>query len=254
VAQRQMGDRLASLGLQGGAQRYNRKMTTQGFDRQRQQQATTLEKGLLAQQQNIAGAGIQYQQARHSAGAAAQAYYAQHPELFANVPGQESPAQIAAGLRSIESGGNYGSRNASGAGGAYQFMPGTWGGYGGYANAWQAPPSVQDARANQLIGQYLQSAPGGNPDWVAADWYAGPGGAQSHPWSYVPPGNSLSIQQYVDRFNQSLYGGPLAGYPAGGGGAFAAPPPYVYNPTAVPVYSTGGGFGGGGGGGRNRLM
>jgi len=35
----------------------------------------------------------------------------------------------------------------SGAAGKWQFMPGTWAGYGGYASAADAPESVQDAKA-----------------------------------------------------------------------------------------------------------
>lgn len=41
-------------------------------------------------------------------------------------------------------------RGASWASGKWQFMPGTWGGYGGYANAADAPVGLQDARAQQV--------------------------------------------------------------------------------------------------------
>lgn len=49
-----------------------------------------------------------------------------------------------------ESGGNPKARNPSGAAGCWQFMPGTWGGYKGYASADQAPVSVQNERAKQV--------------------------------------------------------------------------------------------------------
>lgn len=38
----------------------------------------------------------------------------------------------------------------SGASGKWQFMPGTWAGYGGYSAAAYAPESVQDERARQV--------------------------------------------------------------------------------------------------------
>lgn len=49
-----------------------------------------------------------------------------------------------------ESGGNPAAYNPSGAAGKWQFMPGTWGGYGGFASAAQAPEWVQDARAIEI--------------------------------------------------------------------------------------------------------
>lgn len=56
-----------------------------------------------------------------------------------------SNASIWACIIQHESGGNPTVYNHSGSGasGLYQFMPGTWGGYDGYANAADAPASVQ---------------------------------------------------------------------------------------------------------------
>ena len=50
-----------------------------------------------------------------------------------------------------ESGGSLTAENPSStASGKWQFLDSTWGGYGGYASASQAPESVQDARAAEV--------------------------------------------------------------------------------------------------------
>lgn len=81
-----------------------------------------------------------------------------------------------AATRQHESGGNYQIYNTSGlsdASGAYQYISTTWNSYGGYRNAADAPPAVQDEKARAdamaLFERYR--------DWrlVAIAWYGGPG-------------------------------------------------------------------------------
>lgn len=62
-----------------------------------------------------------------------------------------------------ESGGQNLTPNSAGASGYYQFMPGTWNGYGGYSQAYQAPKSLQDQRAQQLW-----NGGSGASNWVCA--------------------------------------------------------------------------------------
>jgi hypothetical protein len=50
-----------------------------------------------------------------------------------------------------ESKGSYAAENPhTTASGRYQFVDGTWNGYGGYSHASDAPPEVQDAKARQV--------------------------------------------------------------------------------------------------------
>ena len=87
-----------------------------------------------------------------------------------------------AAIRQVESGGNYkavGPPTPYGrATGAYQFLDSTWGGHAGFRRAADAPPSVQDARAAELMGQYF--AQFGSWRAVAIAWHAGPGVARRY--------------------------------------------------------------------------
>ena len=97
------------------------------------------------------------------------------PVFTTTTGGPDGIDAFMARLRAVESSGNYAAVNSeSGANGAYQFMDTTWNGYGGYARAADAPPSVQDARARELMQTYYHQF--GNWDDVAAAWYAGPAG------------------------------------------------------------------------------
>ncbi len=104
-------------------------------------------------------------------------------------------------IRMMESGGNYSAQNpTSSASGAYQFLDTTWGGYGGYPRAKNAPPSVQDRKAAELV-QAIQRRFGPDPKWIPASWYAGMAGAASIDWNTVlPGGNKSSIAQYVQKW------------------------------------------------------
>lgn len=60
---------------------------------------------------------------------------------------------VFARIRMRESGGNYATNTGNGYYGAYQFDVGTWGGYGGYKYASDAPPAVQDAKAAETYAR-----------------------------------------------------------------------------------------------------
>lgn len=145
----------------------------------------------------------------------------------AEVVGCTGPAQrdaVLATVRTLESGGDYTSRAArSSASGAYQFIDTTWAGYGGYPQAWQAPPPVQDAKAVEQLSGVLD-AYDGDVTVVPVVWYLGhlptPGSPE---WDTVPAqraGNQLTPREYQARW-LAEHGRQLAvvqtGDEAGGG-------------------------------------
>lgn len=120
--------------------------------------------------------------------------------------------QFRVGLRQRESGGSYTVRNSIGAGGAYQYMPGTWKSWAGpalasqYPEAWMAPPAIQDEVARRNMTALYQKF----GDWnsVAQAWLAGPGGVGKH----LSDG-SVTTDQYAAQVLQ-LAGLSGAGSPA----------------------------------------
>ena len=111
---------------------------------------------------------------------------------------------VLATIRTLESGGDYSARaSGSSASGAYQFVDLTWAGYGGYPQAWQAPPAVQDAKAIEHVSGILD-AHDGDVTVVPVIWYLGylpaPG---SETWDTVPApgaGNRLTPREYQARW------------------------------------------------------
>jgi septal ring factor EnvC (AmiA/AmiB activator) len=109
---------------------------------------------------------IQAEQAAAERAAAAQ----QAAGGGSGTPTADGPSYGAGGGWSIpysvvncESGGQDLTPNSAGASGYYQFMPGTWNNYGGYSQAYQAPKSLQDQRAQQVW-----NGGAGASNWVCA--------------------------------------------------------------------------------------
>ena len=128
------------------------------------------------------------------------------------------------GIKIQESRGDYHAENpTSTASGAYQYIDGTWDGYGGYSHAGDAPPAVQDAK----MRADTQAAFDRLGDWerVIASHFAGEGG-QAGPksdWNKVPGydyNQNPSIRQYVDgveghikEADPSMFGATAAALP-----------------------------------------
>lgn len=96
------------------------------------------------------------------------------PEQAFNSAGNASASNIASAIKTVESGGNYNAKGASGEFGAYQFMPSTWkqwaGEFLGNSNA-QPTKQNQDFVAQSKINQLINA--GYNAEEIALIWNGG---------------------------------------------------------------------------------
>jgi hypothetical protein len=153
----------------------------------------------------VDGAALRVGDARHDVGV--DCTTPAEPQVGSAVPTELGA--ILSTIRSMESGGDYTvSVTTSTASGAYGFLDSSWGGYGGYRRAKDAPPSVQDAKAAELAA-YILARNGGDVSTIPVSWYIGhvPVGAE---WDTVPPypGNRLTPREYqarwMTRYTQAL--------------------------------------------------
>jgi cell wall-associated NlpC family hydrolase len=142
------------------------------------------------------------------------------------VPADMDLERVLAALRKVESSsyeGNYTLVNRWGAGGAYQFLPGTWVGDGGgdhrgYERAENAPKEVQDARAREHVQELLDQLDGPWDRVVALGWYLGPGPDGAPPFMHMPDsdprwdqprdGFGTTPRQYLQRFRDYYANAP----------------------------------------------
>lgn len=136
--------------------------------------------------------------------------------------GPEYAKAVLAAIKQHESGGNYKSQSRiSSASGAYQYIDGTWGGYGGYKRAFLAPPAIQDERAmKDLMNAYRTYN-----DWekaVANHFYPAWAGRPDM-WDQSPSAGNPTVRQYVDSIMAKA--GIAAG--AGAAGGYRGNSPYT---------------------------
>ena len=123
--------------------------------------------------------------------------------ILATIRKLESGGSYTENHRSIAAGGPTGSGHPSG---AYQYLASSWNGHAGYAEAFLAPPAIQDARATADVTAILERFDG-DPAWVPVAWYVGPTGAErvrDGTWSTAhvpnPAHNTISIGDYQARW------------------------------------------------------
>ena len=119
---------------------------------------------------------------------------------------QVRPAQIAnilATIRYVESRGNYSAPpNKGNASGAYQFIASTWNGYGGYPDAFLAPPEIQDERAALDVNRFLAQW-NNDVSMIPVMWYYPRASREVALMDIVPvpsAGNVLTVREYQQRW------------------------------------------------------
>ncbi|MCU1366241.1 MAG: hypothetical protein JWN39_1880 [Ilumatobacteraceae bacterium] len=131
------------------------------------------------------------------------------PQIAPCSDGTAEIAPILATIRHLESNDDYTAQaKGASASGAYQFLDSSWNRYGGYVHAKDAPPSIQDQKARDLVNSIL----GHNDDDVTAVpvvWYIGHLPAStSAEWNTVPradAGNRLTPRQYQARWMDTYH-------------------------------------------------
>lgn len=112
-------------------------------------------------------------------------------------------ANILATIRYVESRGDYTAPpNRGGASGAYQFITSTWDGYGGYDEAYLAPPEIQDERAAADVTRFL-SQWSNDVSMIPVMWYYPRAARDVAVMDVVPvpsAGNVLTVREYQQRW------------------------------------------------------
>ncbi len=116
------------------------------------------------------------------------------------------PSQIAnilATIRYLESRGDYTlPPNKGRASGAYQFITSTWNNYGGYPEAYLAPPEVQDERAAADVNRFLAQW-NNDVSMIPIMWYFPRASRDVDLMDIVPvpsAGNVLTVREYQQRW------------------------------------------------------
>jgi murein DD-endopeptidase MepM/ murein hydrolase activator NlpD len=118
---------------------------------------------------------------------------------------RDEVAVILATIRQVESGHAYTlGPNERGASGAYQYLASTWDRHGGFAEAYLAPPEVQDERARRDVEGIL-AVTHGNVAMVPVIWYDPPAAGDPALMDRVPEGrDALTVRVYQRRWIETF--------------------------------------------------
>lgn len=123
-------------------------------------------------------------------------------------------AQLKQGIAKVESGGQknpyLAQSSTTSASGKYQYVDGSWAGFGGYAKASLAPPAVQEQKFEQDAIRHLNRY--GSVELAAVAHFQGPGTANKivqNPdlWN-KKDANGLTTKAYIDRFTKAAGSAP----------------------------------------------